>query len=125
MAIKTLYAHIVGTPTDKTDDMNVKDNYIIATLDYTKGKGYTWSIRPIGQYTIYDAKYGNCVMNVISCGLFSTIGQKPEIYRECLVECGRRGKAKEREAIELFDSNVFSAIKNLGYETDSYEVKGE
>ena len=115
--IKEAYFHIKGTPTKETTDMNIKRNYIMATLDYTKGKGYTWSMRPIGQHTVKDEKYGDAVMNVISYGLFSSI--HPEIWRECLVECGRRGKAKEREAVELFEKNVVSAITDrLGYDIE-------
>ena len=117
MEIKKVYFHINGKPENTTTDMNVKDNYIMASLDYTKGIGYTWSIRPIGQYTIYDDKYGNALMNVISFGLLSSMPK--EIWRECLVKCGRRGKAKEREAIEIFDSNVLAAVKNrLGYDVE-------
>lgn len=116
MNIKTVYFHINGTPTNITDDCNVKDNYIMADLDYTKGKGYTWSIRPIGQYTIYDEKYGNAVMNRVTIHLNKNI---PEIYDECLVSCNRRGKAKEREAIKLFNCNVYSAIKHrLKYDVE-------
>lgn len=116
MSIKTVYFHIKGTPLNTTDDMHVKKNYMMANLDYTKGVGYTWSIRPIGQYTTrYDD--GDILMNTISFGLFSETPD--EIYRECLVKCQRKGKVKEREAIELFDSNVTSAIINrLGYDID-------
>ena len=117
MGVKTEYFHVKGTPLNTTTDMNVKKNYIMANLDYTKGKGYTWSIRPIGQYTIKDDKFGDAVMNVISFGLFSE--SPDEIYKECLVPCQRRGKAKEKEAIEYFDSNILSAITNrLGYDIE-------
>lgn len=116
--IREAYFHIKGTPTKETADMNERKNYVYAYLDYTKGKGYTWSIRPIGQHTYHDdIARKDFVMNVIAYGLFSN--DFPEIYRECLVECGRRGKAREREAIELFDSNVVSAIiHRLGYNID-------
>ena len=115
--IKEAYFHIKGTPTNETSDMSVKNNYIMANLEYVKGEGYTWSIRPIGQYTLYDDKYGNHVMNVISYGLLSK--NNPEIWRECLVKCVRRGKAKEKEAVELFESNVICAIiYRLGYDIE-------
>lgn len=118
--IKEAYFHIKGTPTKETTDIGVKRNYIQAVLDYTKGKGYTWSIRPIGQYTVKDEEYGDAVMNVISYELFSSV--HPEIWRECLVECGRRGKAKEREAMEYFETHVYSTIINrLGYDIDDEE----
>lgn len=46
----------------------------------------------------------------------------PEIWRECLVPTQRKGKAKEREATELFDSNVVSAIiHRFGYDIEMEE----
>ena len=114
--IKVNYFHIKGKPLNTTNDQNVTDNYILAALDYTKGVGYTWSIRPIGQYTAGDDKYGYCLMNRMTVFLLK---DNPEIYKECLVGCKRPGKAKQKEAEELYDSNVISAITNrLGYEID-------
>lgn len=114
--IKVNYFHIKGKPYNTTNDQDVTDNYILATLDYTNGIGYTWSIRPIGQYTAGDDKYGYCLMNRMTVFLLK---DNPEIYKECLVGCKRSGKAKQKEAEELYDSNVISAITNrLGYEID-------
>lgn len=116
MSIKTIYFHIKGKPLNTTNDQNVTDNYIMASIDYTKGIGYTWSIRPIGQYTVHDDKYGDYVMNRLTVYVLK---DNLEIWRECLVPTQRKGKAKEREAVELFDSNVLSAIKNrLGYDIE-------
>lgn len=118
--IKEKYFHIKGTPDKTTTDNGVKRNYIYTTLEYIKGIGYTWSIRPTGRYTWKDEKYGDTVMNVISYGLLSK--NNPEIWRECLIPCGRRSKLKEREAVELFDNNVVSAVTDrLGYTIDDEE----
>ena len=119
MSIITKYFHIKGTPTADTSDSGTHDNYIEAFLDYTKGKGYTWSIHPIGRYTIYDEKFGNAVMNAYSFGLFSEVGKKPEIYKECLVECNRRSKFKENLATVLFNQRVVEAVTDrLGYDIE-------
>lgn len=116
MSIKTIYFHIKGKPFNTIQDQDVKDNYVMACLDYVKGKGYTWSIRPIGQYTIHDDKYGDIVMNRLTVYI---LRDNPEIYKELLVKCSRKGKAKEREAIELFDNNVRNAITHrLGYDIE-------
>ena len=114
--IKSNYFHIKGKPLNTTNNQDVTDNYILASLDYTKGIGYTWSIRPIGQYTAGDDKYGYCLMNRMTVFLLK---DNPEIYKECLVSCKRPGKVKQKEAEELYDSNIISAITNrLGYEID-------
>lgn len=116
MSIKTIYFHIKGKPFNTIQDQGVKDNYVMACLDYVKGNGYTWSIRPIGQYTIHDDKYGDIVMNRLTVYI---LRDNPEIYKELLVECNRKGKTKEREAIELFDSNVRNVITcRLGYDIE-------
>ncbi len=113
--IKDVFFHINGKPENTTTDMNVKDNYIMASLDYTKGTGYTWSIRPIGQYTV-KTDDGDYIMNRLTVYILK---DNEEIYKEILVPCKRSGKAKEREATELFDSNVVSAITNrLGYDIE-------
>lgn len=115
MEIKKVYFHINGKPENTTTDMDVKDNYIMASLDYTKGAGYTWSIRPIGQYTV-KSDDGDYLMNRLTVYILKN---NEEIYKECLVPCKRSGKAKEREAIEMFDSNVLAAVKNrLGYDVE-------
>lgn len=116
MSIKTCYFHIKGKPDNTTRDQNVTDNYIMADLDYVKGRGYAWSIRPIGQYTAGNDKYGYYLMNRLTVYVLK---DNKEIYKEILVPCSRRSKTKEREAIELFDSNVVSAIiHRLGYDVD-------
>ena len=113
--IKSNYFHIKGKQLNTTNDQNVTDNYILASLDYTKGIGYTWSIRPIGQYTVYTED-GDFLMNRLTVYILK---DNKEIYKECLVGCKRSGKAKQKEAEELYDSNVISAITNrLGYEID-------
>ena len=116
-SIKTVYFHIKGKPFNTVNDQDVVDNYVMASLDYTKGIGYTWSIRPIGQYTIKDDKYGDCVMNRLTVYVLK---DNPEIWRECLVPAQRKGKAKEREATEYFNSYVVSTIiHRLGYDIET------
>lgn len=116
MNIKTMYFHIKGKPLNTINDQNVTDNYIMADLDYVKGRGYAWSIRPIGQYTAGDDKYGYYLMNRLTVYILK---DNEEIYKEIIVPCSRRGKAKEREAIELFNCNVYSAIKHrLKYDVE-------
>lgn len=113
--IKSNYFHIKGKPLNTTEDQNVTDNYILVSLDYTKGIGYTWSIRPIGQYTVYTED-GDFLMNRLTVYILK---DNKEIYKECLISCKRPGKVKQKEAEELYDSNVISAITNrLGYEID-------
>lgn len=113
--IREKYFHIKGKPVNTTEDQNVVDNYILATLDYTKGIGYTWSMRPIGQYTTKTDE-GSIIMNRMTVYVLK---ESKEIYKECLVPCKRQGKVKEKEAEELFEGNVVAAIENrLGYEID-------
>lgn len=113
--IKELDFHIKGTPDYTTTDQHAK-NYINASLGYDKGKGYFWSIYREGRYTWHDDEYGDRVMRCF------TLGDKAPSLWEYLVPCNRAGKAREREAIELFESNVISAITHrLGYEIDDVE----
>lgn len=113
--IRKKYFHIKGKPVNTTENWNVVDNYILATLDYTKGRGYTWSMRPIGQYTTKTDE-GSIIMNRMTVYVLK---ESKEIYKECLVPCKRQGKVKEKEAEELFEGNVVAAIENrLGYEID-------
>ena len=115
MEIRKEYFHIKGKPLNTTGDPGVTDNYILATLDYTKGSGYTWSIRPIGQYTV-KTDDGDFLMNRMTIYILK---DNKEIYKECLVPCQRKGKVKQKEAEELFEGNVVAAITHrLGYEID-------
>ena len=115
MEIRKEYFHIKGKPLNTTGDPGVTDNYILATLDYTKGSGYTWSIRPIGQYTV-KTDDGDFLMNRMTIYILK---DNKEIYKECLVPCQRKGKVKQKEAEELFEGNVVAAIENrLGYKID-------
>lgn len=111
--IKEKYFHIKGTPKEDEVFSTVTNNYVHAVLGYDKGKGYYWRISRSGKYTLRSNEYGDSVM---CC--FRLSDPSPSLY-ELLVPCGRRGKAKEREAVELFDNNVVSAITDrLGYDIE-------
>lgn len=111
--IKQIYFHIKGTPKEDEVFETVTNNYVNAALGYDKGNGYYWRISRSGRYTIHTNEYGDYVMNS-----FQLCDPAPSLY-ELLVPCKRAGKAREREAIELFDSNVVSAITDrLGYEIE-------
>jgi len=117
--IKDVYFHINGTPKQEEAFECVTDNYVHAYLLYVKGKGYCWSIHRCGKYIFHDDHTGEDV----KMDSFKLYDRSPSIY-ECLVPCNRAGKAREREAVELFDSNVFTAIRErLGYDTDLWEVR--
>ena len=109
--IKECFFHIVGEPTAEETTRSTT-NYVGATLLYDKGKGYYMMINRCGRFTIHDEKYGNHILNSF------TLGDKAPYLYECVVPCARSGKAKERQAVELFDANVVDAVKRLGYEID-------
>lgn len=110
--IKEIYFHIKGTPHEDEVFETVTDNYVHAKVGYEKGKGYFWQINRSGRYTWQDGDI-NLILNAFQ------LGDRAPFIHECLVPCGRAGKAKEREAIELFDSNVVSAIiHRLGYDIE-------
>ena len=114
--IKEKYFHIKGTPKEDEVFSTVTNNYVNAVLGYDKGKGYYWRISRSGKYTLRSNEYGDSVM---CC--FRLSDPSPSLY-ELLVPCGRRSKAKEREAVELFDNNIVSAITDrLGYTIDDEE----
>ena len=110
--IREAYFHIKGTPTEETT-LQLNDNYVHAAIGYDKGKGYYWRISREGRFTVHDDVYGDHILHA-----FRLCDPSPSLY-EFLVPCKRAGKAKEREAIELFDSNVVSAIiHRLGYDIE-------
>ena len=116
MAIREMFFHIKGTPDKTTQDSRAR-NYISASLIYDKGHGYLWYIHRVGRYTWSD-QYGDRVMQSYTIGDLA-----PSIY-EYILPCTRAGKAREREAIELFDGSVVSAIiHRLGYEIEIDEVE--
>lgn len=105
--------HIKGTPTAEQAMTERQDNYVNAVLGYSKGKGYYWRISRMGKFTVSDEKYGDYIL----CS-YRLCDPSPSIY-EFLVSCNRAGKARQREAEELFDSNVVSAIiHRLGYDIE-------
>ena len=105
--------HIKGTPKENEIFDICADNYVRAVLGYDKGKGYYWRISRSGKYTLRMDGYDDTVMRAFSLG-----DRSPSLY-EILVPCNRAGKARQREAEELFDSNVVSAIiHRLGYDIE-------
>ena len=110
-SIKELYYHIKGTP-KVNETTNCNNNYVAAWVSYDKGKGYFMNIRRYGRFTWHDDTYGDCVMQS-----FSLWDDAPHLS-ECLVPCSRAGKARERDAIALFDARVQNAVAGLGYEVD-------
>lgn len=114
-SIKEVFFHIKGTKDYTTTNQYVR-NYVRASLYYSKGRGYVWSIYRVGRYTWHDDEYGDMKMQCF------TLGDKAPSINECLLPCTRAGKAREREAVELFDSNVVSAITHrLGYDIEAEE----
>lgn len=114
-AIKEMFFHIKGTK-DYTTTNQYARNYVRASLRYEKGEGYIWTIHRVGRYIWHDEKYGDVAMECF------TLGDKAPSLRECILSCTRAGKAREREAVELFDSNVVSAITHrLGYDIEAEE----
>ena len=106
------YYHIKGTPKENEVFSTITNNYVEAVLGYDKGKGYFWRISREGRYTL-RCEEGDFVM----CA-FNIADKSPYLY-EVLVPCARAGKARQRQAEELFDCNVVSAIKNrLGYDIE-------
>lgn len=111
--IKEISFHIKGMPRENEVFHVCTNNYVNAVLGYDKGKGYYWRISRSGRYTMRGEGYDDTVM----CA-FRLADPSPSLY-EILVPCSRAGKAREREAIELFESNVVSAIVHrLGYDVE-------
>lgn len=111
--IKEMNFHIVGTPTESEVDHSITNNYVNAALGYSKGKGYYWRISRHGRFTVRDEQYGDHVLCAFSFG-----DKAPSLY-EIIVPCQRASKKREREAIELFESNVITAITHrLGYDIE-------
>lgn len=105
--------HIKGTPKENEIFKTCTNNYVNAVLGYDKGKGYYWRISRHGRYTMRGEGFDDTIM----CS-FRLADPSPSLY-EILVPCSRAGKAREREAIELFESNVVSAIVHrLGYDVE-------
>lgn len=113
-AIKEVFFHIKGTKDYTTTSQYVR-NYVRASLRYEKGRGYVWYIHRVGRYTWHDEEYGDTVM------VCFTIGDKAPSLSECILPCTRAGKAREREAIKIFDSEVLDVIHQLGYDIDEEE----
>lgn len=87
-------------------------NYIRASLNYDSVGGlcYFWDIRPVHKYMIDGVE--------MVAEPFDLAVATPHL-KESLVRCGRKSSKKEAQAIELFDSNVISAITNrLKYRID-------
>ena len=100
--IKRQYFHICGMRTvDEHDGTGSDPNYFRATLEYVTGEGYIWNIRPVIRYTVNGVR-----MEGDMYGLSVAV---PSLC-ETLIHCARFSKRREQEAVELFDSNVFSAI---------------
>ena len=102
--IKRIYFHIIGMETSKEKDgVKGNPNYVLASLNYdaANGRGYYWDIRPVYKYMLGDAE--------MVAEPFGLAVATPYL-RESLVKCNRKSSKKEAEAIELFDSNVVSAI---------------
>lgn len=102
--IKKVYFHIIGRETSKEKDgVKGNPNYILASLNYAaaSGRGYYWDIRPVYKYMLGDVE--------MVAEPFGLAVATPYL-RESLVKCNRKSSKKEAEAIELFDSNVVSAI---------------
>ena len=117
--IKDVYFHIKGTPKQNEVFKTVTDNYVSASLIYVKGKGYYWLIYRCGRYTLHN----DCTGEDVKMDNY-TIGGSSQSMCECLLPCNRAGKTREREAIKIFDSNVFTTIRErLGYDTESWEVR--
>ena len=111
--IREKYYHIKGTPRENEVFSTCTNNYVVAVLGYDKGKGYYWRISREGRYTLRSEGFDDVVMRAFSMG-----DRAPSLY-ETLVPCGRAGKARQRQAEELFDCNVVSTIKNrLGYDIE-------
>lgn len=113
MIIKKKYFHISGTKTMKEAEAIITtDNYVSASLMYVTGEGYYWDIHRMGRY--------------MSNGIILCTEQFPSkstSLHECIVKCARKGVKKEKGAIEFFDSNIFSVVKDrLGYDIE-YEVE--
>ena len=113
--IKDLYFHIKGTPDKTATEREIKeDNYVWASLYYTKGEGYFWRIDTEKQYTWYDDHTGESIVMRAY-----TLGRDKNWICEKLVPCKRQGKAKQKEAEVLFDAAVVAVITyRLGYEID-------
>ncbi len=103
--IKQQYFHIAGMETAAQKNwIKGEPNYIQATLGYDSTKwGLYWDIRPVYKYMAGDVEM---VAAVIGCAVATPM------LKETLVACKRFSKKKEAEAIELFDSNLLSAIQN-------------
>lgn len=115
--IKKMYFHIKGRPKQDEVFKCVTDNYVYAYLAYVKNTGYYLVIHRCGKYTFHDDYTGEDVKMENY-----TVGDLQSLY-ECLLPCNHAGKAREREAIKLFDSSIFTTIhERLGYDTDSWEV---
>ena len=100
--IKKTYFHIKGMrTTDEHDGHGTEPNYFCAKLMYVTGKGYEWNIYPVIRYVVNGVKMESRIY-----GLSVAVPQ----LREMLVTCSRSSSKKEKEAIELFDCNAFSAI---------------
>ncbi len=111
--IKKVYFHIKGMETSKErEGIKGEPNYILASLNYDSVGGlcYFWDIRPVYKYMLGDVE--------MVAEPFSLAVATPYL-RESLVRCGRKTSKKEAQAIELFDSNVVSAITHrLKYNID-------
>lgn len=113
MTIKKIYFHVNGTKTVEEAEAIATDNYVSASLMYVAGKGYYWGVHRMGRYT------SNRI--VLCAEQFPS--KSPSLY-ECIVKCARKGSKKEKEAIEFFDSNIFSVVKNrLGYDVEYEDGK--
>ena len=102
--IKKVYFHIKGMETSKErDGIKGDPNYILASLNYNSVGGlcYFWDIRPVYKYMLGDVE--------MVAEPFGLAVATPYL-KESLVRCGRKTSKKEAQAIELFDSNVVSAI---------------
>ena len=111
--IKETNYHIKGTPREDDAFETCTDNYVVAVLGYDKGNGYSWRICREGRYTLRSEGFDDVVMRA-----FNLCDKSPSLY-EILVPCNRAGKARQRQAEELFDRNVVSTIKNrLGYDIE-------
>ena len=102
--IKKVYFHIKGMETSKErEGIKGDPNYILASLNYDSVGGlcYFWDIRSVYKYMLGDVE--------MVAEPFGLAVATPYL-RESLVRCGRKTFKKEAQAIELFDSNVVSAI---------------
>lgn len=111
MRIKEKCYHLKGTPKESEVFKTITNNYLSTRVTYEKGRGYYMVISRMGKYT-YDYGDGTVVMEA-----FRLADPSPHLF-ECLVPCTRAGKAREREAVKMFDENILSAITKLGYEIE-------